>query len=48
VHRSVIVNLDRIKELRAIERGEYEILLENGQAVETSLGLRELKELIEA
>ncbi len=48
VHRSVIVNLDRIKELRAIERGEYEILLENGQVVETSLGLRELKELIEA
>lgn len=48
VHRSVIVNLDRIKELRAIERGEYEIVLENGQAVETTLGLRELKEMIEA
>lgn len=48
VHRSVIVNLDRIRELRPIERGEYEIVLHDDQALETTLSLRQLKELIES
>lgn len=48
VHRSVIVNIDRIKELRTINKGHYSIVLENGQSLETNLTLHELQTMIEA
>lgn len=48
VHRSVIVNLDRIKELRTISKGQYLIVLEDGQTVDTNLTLRELQAMIES
>jgi two-component system LytT family response regulator len=38
VHRSAIVNLDRVKELRAAFHGEYEILMHNGERVTSSRG----------
>ncbi len=47
IHRSTVVNLNRIRELRAIERGEYEVIMESGQALETNLSLGRLRELIE-
>jgi len=36
VHRSSIVNLERVRSLRVSEDGEYEILLENGTRVRMS------------
>lgn len=36
VHRSSIVNLDRVKGLRLGQDGEYEVLLENGASVRLS------------
>lgn len=48
VHRSVIVNIDRIKELRTISKGQYTIVLENGQSLETNLTLHELRTIIES
>jgi two-component system, LytTR family, response regulator len=36
VHRSGIVNLDRVRSLKVSEEGEYEILLENGARVRIS------------
>ncbi len=45
VHRSGIVNLDRVRSLRLHEDGEYEILLETGARVRLSRRYR--KQLIE-
>jgi two-component system LytT family response regulator len=36
VHRSSIVNLERVRGLKLSEDGEYEILLENGARVRLS------------
>ena len=36
VHRSGIVNLDRVRSLKVSEDGEYEVLLENGARVRIS------------
>jgi two-component system LytT family response regulator len=36
IHRSTIVNLDRVRELRVGEDGEYEVLLENGTTLPLS------------
>jgi len=47
VHRSTIVNLDRIRKLHVIDRGEYEIELENGMRFDCNLSYTELKTLIE-
>lgn len=33
IHRSVIVNLERIRELRATEGGEYQVILQDGRTL---------------
>lgn len=42
--RSTIVNLEQVKEIRAVAAGEYVILLADGQRVPLTRGLRELQE----
>jgi two-component system, LytTR family, response regulator len=36
IHRSRIANIDRVKELRLLQNGEYEIVLRNGRALRVS------------
>lgn len=36
IHRSAIVNLDRIEEMKPACRGEYEVVLENGHSLKLS------------
>lgn len=43
VSRSAIVNLERIKELRPMMRGEYVIVLQNGKQLTMTRGIRELQ-----
>jgi two-component system, LytTR family, response regulator len=46
VHRSIIVNVRRIKELHPMFRGEYEIILQDGTRLATGRGYRDkLQEL---
>jgi two-component system LytT family response regulator len=40
IHRSTIVNLDRVKELKAGANGEYMVLMQDGQALTLSRGYR--------
>jgi len=40
IHRSTIVNLERVRSLRLGEDGEYEVLLENGTSLRMSRGYR--------
>lgn len=40
IHRSTIVNLDRVKELQAGTNGEYTVRLQNGQVLTLSRGYR--------
>jgi two-component system LytT family response regulator len=40
VHRSAIVNVDRIRELRETSRGEYSVILESGTSVKLSRSRR--------
>jgi two-component system LytT family response regulator len=40
IHRSTIVNLDRVKELKAGINGEYLVLMQDGQALTLSRGYR--------
>lgn len=40
IHRSTIVNLDRVKELKAGANGEYVVLMQNGQPLTLSRGYR--------
>ena len=48
VHRSTIVSIDRIKELRTVTKGQYTIVLENGKSLDTNLTLHELQRIIES
>ena len=41
IHRSRIINIQRVKELRPLFRGEYDILLKDGTRVETGRGYRD-------
>ena len=41
VHRSRIVNIDRVKELRPLFRGEYDLMLKDGTRLETGRGYRD-------
>ena len=41
IHRSRIVNIQRVKELRPLFRGEYDIMLKDGTRVETGRGYRD-------
>ncbi len=45
IHRSIIVNLDRIKELRPIGDGSYQVILKDGPRL--SLSRRQAKKLID-
>jgi len=48
IHRSVIVNLQRIKELQPVNSGEYIVVLKDGKELSCSRGYRsELQELID-
>ena len=41
IHRSTIVNLERVKELQPFFRGEYIVVLHNGTTLKLSRGYRE-------
>ena len=41
IHRSTIVNMNRVKELRAWSRGEYRVILHNGTSHTLSRGYRD-------
>lgn len=41
IHRSTIVNINRVKELQLWARGEYRVLLDNGSCYTLSRGYRE-------
>jgi two-component system LytT family response regulator len=43
ISRSVIVNLQRVKELQPMGKGEYVILLTNGKQLTMSRGIRDLQ-----
>jgi two-component system, LytTR family, response regulator len=40
IHRSFIVNIDRVRELRQAQRGDYDIILQDGTALRLSRGRR--------
>lgn len=41
IHRSTIVNLDRVSELRALDNGEYRVVLSDGTALKLSRNYRD-------
>jgi two-component system, LytTR family, response regulator len=47
ISRSVIVNLERVKELQPMGKGQYVIILNNGKQLTMSLGIRELQHALE-
>ena len=48
VSRSAIVNLERVKELQPMFRGESVIILQNGRSIPTTRTLREIQEKLTA
>jgi two-component system LytT family response regulator len=46
IHRSSIVNLDRIDELRPLDHGEYMLVLTNGDEVRLSRGYSTVADLL--
>jgi len=47
VSRSAIVNIDRIKELQPMMKGEYIVILNNGKQLSMARGIRELQQAVE-
>jgi two-component system LytT family response regulator len=47
ISRSVIVNLERVKELQPMGKGQYVIILVNGQRLAMSRGIRDLQHALE-
>ena len=47
ISRAAIVNLNRIKELRSVYRGESVVVLKNGKTVSTTRNLREIQDRLE-
>jgi len=47
ISRSVIVNLDRIKELQPMGKGEYVVVLRDGKKLTMSRGIREVQQALE-
>jgi two-component system LytT family response regulator len=41
IHRSTIVNLEKVKELQPFFRGEYVVVLHNGTTLKLSRGYRD-------
>ena len=46
VNRSTLVNVEQIKELQPMFRGEHVVLLHNGKQLPLTRGVRELQELL--
>jgi two-component system LytT family response regulator len=47
ISRSVIVNLERVKELQPMGKGQYVIMLANGRQLTMSRGIRDLQHALE-
>jgi two-component system LytT family response regulator len=47
ISRSVIVNLERVKELQPMSKGQYVIMLANGRQLTMSRGIRDLQHALE-
>lgn len=47
ISRSVIVNLERVKELQPMGKGQYVIILANGKQLAMSRGIRDLQHALE-
>ena len=46
--RSAIVNLDRVKAVQPMTRGEHVVLLKNGKEFTLTRGVREIRQRLEA
>jgi two-component system, LytTR family, response regulator len=46
VSRSAIVNIERIKELQPLMKGEYVVILYNGKRLTMTRGIRELQQAL--
>jgi two-component system LytT family response regulator len=46
VNRSTLVNLDQIKEIQPLFKGEHVVLLQNGKQLPLTRGVRELEDLL--
>ena len=44
VNRSVIVNLNRVKEVQPARRGEHMVVLKNGKELSLTCGVREIQQ----
>ena len=47
ISRSAIVNMDRIREIQPMAKGEHVVILQNGKQLTMTRGLRELQQAIE-
>jgi two-component system, LytTR family, response regulator len=47
ISRSAIVNIERIKELQPMMKGEYVVILHNGKQLTMTRGIRELQQALE-
>jgi two-component system LytT family response regulator len=47
ISRSLIVNMERIKELQPMGKGQYVIILTNGKRLTMSRGIRDLQQALE-
>ena len=47
ISRSIIVNLERVKELQPMGKGQYVIILNNGKQLTMSRGIRDLQHALE-
>jgi two-component system LytT family response regulator len=47
ISRAAIVNLDHVRELQPLFRGESVVVLQNGRTIPTTRALRELQEKLE-
>jgi two-component system LytT family response regulator len=48
ISRSLIVNMDRIKELQPMGKGQYVIILNSGKKLMMSRGIRDLQQALES
>jgi two-component system LytT family response regulator len=46
ISRSTLVNLDRIRELQPLFKGEHVVVLQNGKQLNMTRGLREVQEIL--
>ncbi len=46
ISRSALVNVEQIKELQPLFKGEYAVVLQNGQQLTMTRGIREVQELL--